>query len=346
MTPTPWQRDLDAVLLPLEAISSPVDWPEPETDLEDSLFAAATVVFVEPRRSDRERAALRNAVGGRRFEYLMGLLTFIRAAHYWTVIHPGMAFENDVRLMLDQHEELARLLLEDPEAARCEMGLRLFDELQALRDLNERRELEKAKRALEERDRQRELLLKEVNHRIKNSLQIVSSILQLQLRMVQGTEAAEPMRSASARVLAIASVHERLYKGEDVRSVALHTLFNDLCHEIGEAVGCPDGIACEATPIDVSTDLAIPLALIVNELVTNSVRHVGPPVRVSVEASPHSLRLIVSDDGQGPPAGAREGLGSQMINAFAQQLGATIGTKRNPGSYSIEVSMPLPGPES
>lgn len=159
-TPTPWQRDLDTVLQRLEAISTPIDWPEPETELEDCLFAVATVVFVEPQRSDRERAALRNAVGEQRFEHLMALLTFIRVAHYWTVVHPDLGFEDDVRQVLDQHEGLMRLLLEDPEGARCEMGVRLFNELELLRDENKRLELEKAKLALEERDRQRELLLR------------------------------------------------------------------------------------------------------------------------------------------------------------------------------------------
>jgi len=174
-TPTPWQRDLNALLLSLEAISTRIDWPEPETDLEDCLFAVATVVFVEPLRSDRERAALRNAVGGQRFEHLMGLLTFIRAAHYWTKIHPDLGFEDDVRQMLDQQEELARLLLEDPEAARCEMGIRLLDELNLLRDLNERHELEKAKQALEARYREVEIELAHVN-RVTTMGQLAASI--------------------------------------------------------------------------------------------------------------------------------------------------------------------------
>jgi C4-dicarboxylate-specific signal transduction histidine kinase len=65
------------------------------------------------------------------------------------MIHPDLGFDDDVRQMLDQHAELARLLLEDPEAACSDMGVRLFNELQLLRDLKERRELEKAKRALE-----------------------------------------------------------------------------------------------------------------------------------------------------------------------------------------------------
>jgi signal transduction histidine kinase len=78
-----------------------------------------------------------------------------------------------------QHEQLAQLLFDDAEAGRCEMGTRLFEELESLRDLNERQELEKAKRALEENDRKKSLLLKEVDHRIKNSLQVVSSLLHL-----------------------------------------------------------------------------------------------------------------------------------------------------------------------
>ena len=80
---------------------------------------------------------MRNAVGGRRFERLMGMLTFARAAHYWTKIHPDLGFDDDVREMLDQDEELASLLLKDPEAARSDMGVRLFNELQLLRDPNE-----------------------------------------------------------------------------------------------------------------------------------------------------------------------------------------------------------------
>ena len=103
----------------------------------------------------------------------MGLLAFIRTAHYWTVLHPDLSFEDDAGELLKASEELSRLLLKDPEAAQCDMGLRLFEELTELRDLNEKRELEKAKRELEIELQQKDLLVREVNHRVKNSLEIV-----------------------------------------------------------------------------------------------------------------------------------------------------------------------------
>ena len=178
--PVPTEERTGAALARLEAIAEPIDWPSPETSHDDDLLTAATVLFLQPARASRAKRALRIALGGEKFELLVGFLTFIRSAHYWTLMHPELELEDDVKELLREHEELARLLLEDAEAGRCEMGTRLFEELESLRDLNERQELEKAKRALEESGRQKDLLLKEVDHRIKNSLQIVSSILHLQ----------------------------------------------------------------------------------------------------------------------------------------------------------------------
>ena len=285
----------------LEAGPRNLDWPTAETELKSSYFTAASLVFVEPARSERARRALGHALGGRRFEYLLGLLAFIRTTHYWTMIHPDLAFEEDVLELLNAHEELARLLLQDPEAARCDMGARLFGELEDLRGLQERHELEKAKRALEAQVEQKELLMKEANHRVKNSLQIVSSILKLQVPHTQSPEAADALRSAAARVLAIAAVHERLYTSDDIRAVSLNVFLQDLCQDTGRALGCPHGIEGDFDAVDVNTDMAIPLALIVNELVTNAIKHVGPPCRVTIRKSaPDTLLLSVSDRGQGP----------------------------------------------
>jgi hypothetical protein len=136
----------------LEGLAEPLaDWPAPWTEMEDLFFACAAVVFSEPARGETARLALLKALGAQRFEYLAGLLAFIRTAHYWTMLHPDIETEQDMRTLMRDHAELARLLLEDPEADRCDMGSRLFDELLALRELNEREELKRTKAALEER---------------------------------------------------------------------------------------------------------------------------------------------------------------------------------------------------
>ena len=115
--PSPWRREIEPIYESLAAIKTPIDWPAPGSDLEDWIFAAAVVIFVEPLQSERPQKLLRNVLGGKRYEYLLALLTFIRAAHYWTVVHPGLEIEDDVMELMRTHKELASLLLQDPDVA-------------------------------------------------------------------------------------------------------------------------------------------------------------------------------------------------------------------------------------
>ena len=133
-------------------------------------------VFAEPARGESARLALVHALGPRHFEYLIGCLAFIRTAHYWTMLHPEIESEEDMRTLIQDHEELARLLIEDPEADRCEMGARMFDELTALRELNEREELKKARAALEEKDRQKDQFIAILGHELRNPLAAVRAV--------------------------------------------------------------------------------------------------------------------------------------------------------------------------
>lgn len=340
--PTPWERGTERVVADLQAATPCVEWPEPESNLEDKLFSAATLVFVEARRSEAARTALRGVLGGRRCEQLLGLLAFIRTAHYWTVLHPDLLLEDDAEELLKVNEELTQRLLHDPEAARCDVGQRLFAELQELRGLNERRELEHAKRALETEVAQKSLLLKEVNHRIKNSLQIVSSMLYIQGTHAKNLEAHEALQNASARVLAIAAVHERLYTGKDIRAVPLDAFLGELCNDIGEALGCADQVKVELAPVEVPTDMAIPLSLVLNELLTNALKYGRAPYRVTLAPQEGGLAMTVSDAGQGPAAdNGRRGFGSQIVEAAAKQLSARLETKRGPGGYQLVLLAPL-----
>ncbi len=114
-TPPPWHRPLDPIYESLEAIRQPFDWPAPDSDAEDWLFAAAALIFVEPGKSERARNSLRQALGAKRFEYLLAFLAFVRTAHFWTLVHPGLEVEDDVRQLMSKHQELGTLLLQDPE---------------------------------------------------------------------------------------------------------------------------------------------------------------------------------------------------------------------------------------
>ena len=191
--PSPWQRDMAEVYALLEGLAAPIEtWPGPGSELENAIFACAAVMFVEPARSERARHAVVRAVGLQRFEFFAGCLAFIRTAHYWTMLHPEIETEDDMQVLMSGHEELVRLLLEDPEADRCEMGERLFEELTSLRELNERQELQRAKRALEEKDRQKDQFIAVVGHELRNPLSTVRSAAYA-LRLMQLPDAATQM---------------------------------------------------------------------------------------------------------------------------------------------------------
>lgn len=114
-TPPPWRRDLEPIYSSLEGMNTPVDWPAPDTEIEDQLFALCTLIFVSPMQSERPLQGLRHALGGKRCEYILALLAFIRTAHFWTVVHPGIEMEDDVKQLMDRHKELAALLLQEPD---------------------------------------------------------------------------------------------------------------------------------------------------------------------------------------------------------------------------------------
>jgi two-component sensor histidine kinase len=348
--PIPTEEHTRATLARLEAVAQPIDWPVPETTSDDDVLTCATVLFLQPARAARAKRALRSALGGEKFELLIGFLTFVRSAHYWTLMHPDLALEDDVTDLLREHEELARLLSEDAEAGRCEMGTRLFEELESLRDLNEHQQLKKAKLELEEIGRQKDLLLREVDHRIKNSLQIVSSLLQLQARTAG--PAAGQFHAAAARVTAIAAVHKQLHKYDHVGTVGLNHYLIDLCQEISAALSSPDlvrSLSVDADPLVISTDVAVQIGLIVNELVTNALRHSRPVgedagIRVVLRKNPDNFIIDVSDPGDGPATAQTEsGLGTRIIETLAHQINATVAKGRVTTGYTVTVTVPHRG---
>ena len=207
-----------------------------------------------------------------------------------------------------------------------------------------RREKEQADRAIvEARDRfeslaaERQVLMREVNHRVGNSLQLVAAFLHLQANGSASDETRAALHEANRRVLAIAQVHRRLYTSDDVKAVALDSylaaLVDDL-REPGEAAEHP--LSLEAVPVMIDADSAVTIGVIVTELVINALKYAYPggtgPVRVRLEADGEAhYRLVVEDDGIGkavpaqPVTGASSsGIGRTIITAMASKLQGTM----------------------
>jgi two-component sensor histidine kinase len=184
------------------------------------------------------------------------------------------------------------------------------------------------------------VLLREVSHRVKNSLALVASMLTLQARATHHPDVRQSIKDAATRVGTIASVHDQLWQQQDVQTVELSEFLGRLCASLQEG-GPGHQVRFLATTARVSADQAIPLALIVNELVTNAFKHAYPrefrgEVRVvlSNDGQDGFLKLEVADDGVGlpehfdPAANSGGSLGMRMILSLAAQLGGQVEAPR------------------
>ncbi|MDX2201828.1 MAG: histidine kinase dimerization/phosphoacceptor domain -containing protein [Hyphomicrobiaceae bacterium] len=202
-----------------------------------------------------------------------------------------------------------------------------------------RREKEVAEREVREARDRAEILLKEVNHRVANSLTIVASFVNLQRSRVDDRVAREVLETMSARVSAIAAVHRRLYTSDDVRSVDLREYLQHLVEELQElqiGEGRDLAIKFDSSPISLPTDKAVAFGIVVTELLTNACKYAYPAtgrgeIRIRVSASGDDGCLVVEDDGVGlrhdAPSGT--GLGSRIIGMMAASLGGSIDLSDN-----------------
>ncbi|MBT9473577.1 MAG: CHASE3 domain-containing protein [Pseudomonadota bacterium] len=178
----------------------------------------------------------------------------------------------------------------------------------------------------------RTLLLDEVNHRVKNSLQQIASVVRLQSRTVEHADSREALEKTLDRIIAVGRVHEQLYKaGGRIGYFDAGHYAEALARDLVESLGRED-VALETEIQSAVLDVrqAVPLALILNELITNALKYGCPPdrpsrIRVAFGTEGEGYRLTVSDDGDGLPAGftpdTKKSLGMRAIEALARQLG-------------------------
>ncbi|MFO0626374.1 MAG: PAS domain S-box protein [Polyangiales bacterium] len=222
---------------------------------------------------------------------------------------------------------------------QTEQGVRVIS---AIRDVTERREAQ-----------QKTLLLKEIHHRVKNNLQIISSLLRLHGERTQSAEARAALDDAQQRVRAIALLHERLHDLKVSGAFEFDTYARSIIASIAHVSGIE--LEDQISPVQLSLDEALPLGLILNELVTNALKHAfsargdaaqARRVTVSVRRQGDNVELEVRDNGCGFDGQEREGaLGLQLVRTLARQLRGEVSFASDAGAR-VRVTFPHREPRS
>jgi two-component sensor histidine kinase/CheY-like chemotaxis protein len=220
---------------------------------------------------------------------------------------------------------------------------RLNDALQA--EIAQRRNAEEAVR----HSREKEVLLQEIHHRVKNNLQIITSLLRMQSRAVQDPAFSDALRECQNRVASMALIHDKLYRARDLARVSFPEYVRDLTNNILTSYALPARsvrVKLDIDDLSLSLDCAVPCGLILNELMSNCLKHAFPvghsgTVHVGFHAKgAEELCLVVQDDGVGMPADVdlehTSSLGWRLIRALVQQLDG-VAQCRTAGGTLVEI---------
>jgi PAS domain S-box-containing protein len=253
----------------------------------------------------------------------------------------GLAEMQDSRVertFTDHEVSLVQFLT--TQAASAVENARLYDRAQ--REIMERiRAEEQIKASLEEK----EVLLKEIHHRVKNNLQVISSMLNLQAQSIEDQSTLRVLQESQNRIRSMALIHERLYRSEDLARVDFGVYIRDLATHLVRSYRARSGpvnLRVDADGVFLDIDTAISCGLIVNELICNSLKYAFPDdsegeIRVEIHLDQDDqLTMIVSDDGVGLPEGLdfrnTGSLGLQLVNALVGQLEGNVEFRNNRGT--------------
>lgn len=220
------------------------------------------------------------------------------------------------------------------------------------------RQRQKANRLLSQKNEQiqkalgeKEILLKEIHHRVKNNLQIISSLLNLQSRQIDDPKALEAIQEGRNRVNSMALIHKNLYQEENLVGVNAAEYIDKLTDSLMASYQISENkvnIKKDIDPIQLDVDVVIPLGLILNELITNSLKYAFEEkekgaIQMSLKKEEQGLRLKLSDNGKGLPDNFNfeqlSSLGFRLIKAFAQKLEASLNITSKKGTQ-VELFIP------
>ncbi len=200
---------------------------------------------------------------------------------------------------------------------------------------------------IEKKNIQNELLLKEIHHRVKNNLEVISSLLELQAVQIEDSNAFEAIQASQNRIQSMSLIHQNLYAGENIAIIEMEDYFINLANSLIESYGVEGHIQMkyDIAKIELGADTAIPIGLIVNELLTNSMKYAFPErnsgcIQIKMkQSSEGTYHLMVADDGIGksndtPIKGT--GFGSKLIKLLVKQLDASM-VEKNQNGTQVEI---------
>ena len=216
----------------------------------------------------------------------------------------------------------------------------------AFEDITERKEHE---RQLEESIKEKEVLLKEVHHRVKNNMQVISSILNLQSSYIDDETALSILRESQDRIKSMSFVHESLYQSNTLSEVNFSEYIRNIAGNLFHSYGRPEGgisMQYELEEVFLNLDTSIPCGLIINEVVSNCLKYAFAGKEKGViriefsKLSDGKLKLIIGDDGIGLPSNFdienAETLGLQLVTTLVTQVSGELDIKTNKGTqFSI-----------
>ncbi|GEM_PF-1497128 len=248
-------------------------------------------------------------------------------------------------------------LLHDLQRANVELEIRVQERTAELAKVNEELRIEIAERKRVEEQiqaslKEKEVLLKEIHHRVKTNLQVVSSILDFQSEYIKDQQALQIFRESQNQVRSMALIHEQLYQSKDLASIDFAGYIRSLAGHLFQSYGVNrDAITLKinADDISLSIDTAIPCSLIINELVSNSLKHAFSggkacsergeskgEICIGFHSNAGQFTLIISDNGVGLPKDLdfrnTQSLGLRLVNMLTRQLKGAIELDRSSGT--------------
>jgi two-component sensor histidine kinase len=202
----------------------------------------------------------------------------------------------------------------------------------------------KSNRLLAQKNAENELLMKEIHHRVKNNLEIVSSLLALQSAQIDDPNTKEAMTEGQNRVNSISIVHQKLYQGTNLGSIEMKDYFLNLTENILDSFGAENKVTLNLAmeKLDLDIDTAVPLGLIINELLTNTIKYAFPAdnkgtITIKLEKqNDQYLHLVVTDNGIGKSGMTHgTGFGTQLVSLLTQQLNGTMKEESENGTTHI-----------